>query len=455
MLRLYDTAKRAKVDFVPTVEGRVSMYVCGPTPYDLPHLGHGRKEVVFDTIRRYFLWRGFAVTYVSNVTDIEDKIISRAKEEGTTEPELVSRFEGTFRSAFDRLNILRPDEEPRATEWISEMTDLIAQLVANGHAYVVEGQGVYFQVDTLPGYGALSHRTLEELLESAGARVDVDERKRAPVDFALWKTAKPGEPAWESPWGLGRPGWHIECSAMSLKLLGDGFDIHGGGNDLVFPHHENEIAQALGAGHEFARYWLHNGMLTVDGEKMSKSLGNFTTLVDLLDKHDPRAFRLLVLQTHYRKQMEISEKEVSDAEKALGHLDALARRARAEGLTSGPEQTSDVTAFRDAMDDDFNTPAAVAAMFLLVSDANTALDRNLRETAAAAFTTAQELASVLGIELHAAAPEVDAEIEALVEAREAARRARDWAEADRLRAELADRGIVVEDTARGPEWRRG
>jgi cysteinyl-tRNA synthetase len=454
MLRLYDTAKRAKVDFVPSVDGRVSMYVCGATPYDVPHLGHGRKEVVFDTIRRYLIWRGFTVTYVSNVTDIEDKIITRAREENTTEPELVARFEGTFRSAFERLNILAPDAEPRATEWIAEMTALIAQLVANGHAYVVEGQGVYFQVETLPGYGALSHRTLDELLESAGARVDVDERKRAPVDFALWKTAKEGEPAWDSPWGRGRPGWHIECSAMSLKLLGDGFDIHGGGSDLVFPHHENEIAQAVGAGHEFARYWLHNGMLTVDGEKMSKSLGNFTTLVDLLDHHDPRAFRLLVLQTHYRRQMEISEKEVSDAEKALGRLDALARRARAEGLPSGPEQMSDVTAFRDAMDDDFNTPVALAEVFSLVTDANLALDQNLRDTAVAAFTTVQALAGVLGIELHADAPEADAEIDALVEAREAARRDRNWAEADRIRDELSGRGIVVEDTPRGPEWRR-
>jgi cysteinyl-tRNA synthetase len=452
MLRLYDTARRAKVDFVPSVEGRVSMYVCGPTPYDVPHLGHGRKEVVFDTIRRYLLWRGYAVTYVSNVTDIEDKIISRAREEGTTEPQLVGRFEGTFRSAFDRLNILRPDDEPRATEWIEEMVELIKQLVANGHAYVVEGQGVYFQVDTLPNYGSLSHRTLEELLESAGARVDVDERKRAPIDFALWKTAKPGEPAWDSPWGLGRPGWHIECSAMSLKLLGDGFDIHGGGNDLVFPHHENEIAQAVGAGHEFARYWLHNGMLNVDGEKMSKSLGNFVTLVDVLDQYDPRAFRLLVLQTHYRRQMEVGEKEVSDAEKAVGRLDALARRARAEGLDSAP--VGDVAPFREVMDDDFDTPAALAYVFELVRDANVALDEGLRDTAATCFASARELAGVLGIELRAGAPEADAEIDALVEAREAARRAKDWAEADRVRSELARRGIVVEDTPRGPEWRR-
>ncbi len=428
------------------------MYVCGPTPYDVPHLGHGRKEVVFDTIRRYLIWSGYGVKYVSNVTDIEDKIISRAHEAGTTESELVARFEGAFRSAFDELNILPPDDEPRATEWIGEMIALVAQLVSDGHAYVVEGMGVYFQVDTLPEYGVLSHRTLEELLESAGARVDVDERKRAPVDFALWKLAKPGEPAWESPWGLGRPGWHIECTAMSLKLLGDGFDIHGGGSDLVFPHHENEIAQAVGAGHEFARYWLHNGMLNVDGKKMSKSLGNFTTLVDVLDEYDARAFRLLVLQTHYRKQMEIGEKELSDAEKAVGRLDALARRGRAAGLATAPVGATEP--FCDAMDDDFDTPAALAYVFELVRDANVALDEDLTETAAMHFATVQELAGALGLELRADGPQADTEIDDLVEAREAARRDKDWAEADRIRGELSGRGIVVEDTARGPEWRR-
>ena len=452
MLRLYDTARRAKVDFVPAVEGRVSMYVCGPTPYDVPHLGHGRKEVVFDTIRRYLLWSGFAVKYVSNVTDIEDKIIARAQEEGTTEPELVAKFEGTFRDAFDRMNILRPDDEPRATEWIDEMVALIADLVTRGHAYVVEGQGVYFQVDTLADYGALSHRTLEELLESAGARVDVDERKRAPVDFALWKAAKAGEPSWDSPWGPGRPGWHIECSAMSLKLLGDGFDIHGGGSDLVFPHHENEIAQAVGAGHEFARYWMHNGMLNVDGEKMSKSLGNYVTLVDVLDRIDPRAFRLLAIQTHYRRQMEVGDKELSDAEKAIGRLDALARRARAERLPD--VAAGDVSPFREAMDDDFDTPAALAEVFALVKDANASLDEGLLETAAVQFATVRELAAVLGIELRGDAPKADAEIDALVEQREQARRDKDWAEADRIRDLLAARGIVIEDTPRGPEWRR-
>ncbi len=452
MLRVYDTARRAKVDFVPRVDGRVSMYVCGPTPYDVPHLGHGRKEIVFDTIRRYLIWRGYQVHYVSNVTDVEDKIIARALEEGTTEPEIARRYAATFRRDFDRLNVLHPDDEPHATEWIQQMIALIAQLVTSGHAYVVEGQGVYFQVETLPEYGALSHRTLEELLESAGARVDVDERKRSPVDFALWKAAKPGEPAWDSPWGTGRPGWHIECSAMSLELLGEGFDIHGGGSDLVFPHHENEIAQAVGAGHEFAHYWLHNGMLNVNGEKMSKSLGNFTTLADVLDP-DPRAFRLLVLQTHYRKQMEIGDKELADAAKAVARLDALARRAAVQQLQVGT--VGEVEPFREVMDDDFDTPAALAFIFELVRDANVAIDTGARETAADLIATVRELAGALGIEIGAAEQESDVAIDAKVAAREVARTRKDFAEADRIRDELAAQGIVIEDTPQGPVWRRG
>jgi len=451
MLRVYDTARRAKVDFVPRKENHVSMYVCGPTPYDVPHLGHGRKEIVFDTIRRYLEWTGLRVHYVSNVTDVEDKIIGRALEEGSTEAEIARRYEATFRRDFDRLNIKRPDDEPHATEWIGPMIALIARLVESGHAYVVEGQGVYFQVDSLPEYGALSHRTLDDLLESAGARVDVDERKRSPVDFALWKAAKPGEPAWESPWGEGRPGWHIECSAMSLELLGDGFDIHGGGSDLVFPHHENEIAQAVGAGHEFARYWLHNGMLNVNGEKMSKSLGNFTTLADVLEP-DPRAFRLLVLQTHYRRQMEIGDKELADAGKAVARLDALARRARVEGIGDG--KAGEVAPFREVMDDDFDTPAALAFIFELVRDAHVALDTGDRDGAANLVATVRELAAALGIEIGRDEPEADAEIDALVAEREAARQRKDFSESDRIRDELAAQGVVIEDTPNGPVWRR-
>src|SRR4051812_40833136 len=309
------------------------MYVCGPTPYDAPHLGHGRTTVAFDIMRRYLQWRGSSVTFVSNITDVEDRIIARAAERGTTEPELALEYERAHLEQMDRLNVLRPDEMPHATEFIDQMLKLIAELVAAGRAYVIEGSGVYFQVDTLPSYGALSHRTLHQLLDSAGARVAVDDEKRSPIDFALWKAAKPGEPSWESPWGPGRPGWHIECSAMSLEILGEGFDIHGGGDDLVFPHHENEIAQAEGANHEFAHHWLHGGMVTVSGEKMSKSLGNFTTLQDALDAHGPRAFRWLVASTHYRRQMEINDEALRAAKAAVDGFDALARRARLAGVS--------------------------------------------------------------------------------------------------------------------------
>jgi len=452
VLRIYDTAARTKVDFVPGQPGRVSMYVCGPTPYDAPHLGHGRKEVVFDTIRRYLIWSGFVVTYVSNVTDIEDKIIERAQRDGTTEAELARRYEAEFAEQFDRLNILLPDESPRATEWIDQMQALIADLVSSGHAYVIEGEGVYFEVASLAEYGALSHRSTDDLLESAGARVDVDERKRSPVDFALWKAAKPGEPEWNSPWGPGRPGWHIECSAMSLQILGDGFDIHGGGSDLVFPHHENEIAQAVGAGHQFARYWLHNGMLNVNGEKMSKSLGNFTMLSDVLDQFDPRAFRMLVLKTHYRRQMEVGAKELGDAQKDVEGFDALLRRARAANLPDAEPDVPD--AFRAAMDDDFDTPAAIAVLQTLRRDANSALDVKRVDDAARLVATVRSLAEALGLALSDADEDLAGDVTELIRQREDARKNKDWAEGDRIRDELLARGIQLEDTPNGTIWRK-
>jgi cysteinyl-tRNA synthetase len=452
VLRFYDTARRAKVDFVPRLEGQVSMYVCGPTPYDVPHLGHGRKEIVFDTIRRYLIWRGYRVTYVSNVTDVEDRIIARAQEEGSTEPAVVARYEADFRKEFDSMNVMLPDDEPHATKWIDEMVALIAQLIANGHAYVVEGQGVYFQVDTLPSYGELSHREVSELMESAGARVDVDERKREPIDFALWKAAKEGEPRWDSPWGEGRPGWHIECSAMSLKILGEGFDIHGGGADLIFPHHENEIAQAVGAGRQFARYWIHNGMVNVDGEKMSKSLGNFVTLGDVLEQYGPRAFRLLCLQTHYRRQMEIADKELSDAQKAVEKIDALLRRARNAQVPDG--EVGDVASFREAMDDDFDTPAAVAGIFTDVNSANIAIDQGRLDDAAGLVATVKELCGVLGLEVGHDEVQLDDDIAMLVSERDAARAAKDFARSDQIRDDLLAQGIVLEDTAQGTVWRR-
>lgn len=453
MIRIYDTAARAKVDFVPRRAGRVSMYVCGPTPYDAPHLGHGRKEIVFDTIRRYLLWSGLDVTYVSNITDVDDNIIDRATRAHTTEAELAHTYELEFRHQFDRLNVMPPTEMPRATEWIDDMQTMIAALIDAGHAYVIEGEGVYFQVDSLPEYGSLSHRTIDELLESAGARVEVDTRKRSPVDFAVWKASRPGEPSWDSPWGHGRPGWHIECTTMSLKILGDGFDLHGGGTDLVFPHHENELAQALGAGRTFARHWIHNAMLNVNGEKMSKSLGNFTTLADALDRYDPRAFRMLVLKTHYRRQMEIGEKELSDAQKDIETFDTLMRRARAANLPDVPAR--DATEFRAAMDDDFDMPAAIAVLQTLRREANTAFDDGRTGDAAELTATVRALARAVGLELSDAPPDVEHDVTDLVAQRDRARAAKDWAGADRIRDELLARGIVLEDTPNGTVWRQG
>jgi cysteinyl-tRNA synthetase len=457
-IRLYDTMAREKVDFVPRDARRVSMYVCGPTVYDAPHVGHGRMATTFDVIRRYLDWRGLDVRFVSNVTDVDDRIIQRAAERGTTEPELAAQYEGVYFEQLDRVGVLRPDDTPHATEYIGDMVALIAELVDTGHAYVVDGQGVYFDVATFPGYGARPHRTLEQLLESAGARVEVDDKKRSSVDFALWKAAKPGEPAWDSPWGPGRPGWHIECSAMSLDLLGEQFDLHGGGDDLVFPHHENERAQAEAAGHAFARHWLHTGMVQVGGEKMAKSVGNFTTLSDALDAHGPRAFRMAVLQAHYRKAIELGDEDLARAATTVKGLDALARRARAADVdaTAEPEPTV-VAFFRDAMDDDFAAPQAMAVVFDAVSAANQALDDGDLARAASLVAAVVELTGAVGLELDAGGSGDggdDAEIDALVVRRDELRAARDFAGADAIRDDLTARGIVLEDTPSGTVWHR-
>ena len=452
-VRLYDTLARAKVELVPREPGRLSMYVCGPTVYDVPHIGHGRAATTFDVIRRYLEWRGFAVTFVSNVTDVEDKIIARAAKTGSTEPEVAARFEAVHWEQLERLGVRRPDHVPHATEYVPSMLRMIEELVDRGHAYVVDGQGVYYDVCSFPGYGALPHRSLDQLLESAGARVEIDEAKRSPVDFALWKAAKPGEPAWDSPWGRGRPGWHIECSAMSLDLLGEGFDLHGGGDDLTFPHHENERAQAEGAGHGFARHWIHSGMVQVGGEKMARSLGNFTTLSDAIDAHGPRAFRMAVLQMHYRRAVDLGDAELGAAAAAVDRLDAFVRRALSEGVaTSEPDATA-IDRFRDAMDDDFSTPAAMATVFDAVSSGHQALTDGDAVRAATMLATVETLTGALGLEL-ATAGESDDEIDGLIAEREAARGARDFAAADRIRDELAARGIVLEDTATGTIWHR-
>ena len=459
MLTFTDTLSGKKVAFAPRDPGRATIYWCGPTVYDHPHLGHARSALGYDILHRYLEWLGYEVTLVSNITDIDDKIINLAAGQGRPETEVAAQYERSYIDQMDRFGIAAPDLRPRATEYVSQMIDVIALLVDRGYGYVIEGSGVYFDVDHLDDYGALVHRTVTELRDGIGARIDVDEGKDDPLDFALWKSAKPGEPSWPSPWGPGRPGWHIECVAMALQLLGADFDIHGGGDDLVFPHHENERAEASGTGQRFARTWIHNGMVQVSGEKMSKSLGNFTTLSDVLERYDPRALRLLILQTHYRKTMEINSTALDQSTAAIGRLDAMARRAAASGIdlrAKGSHVDALVGAFRDAMDDDLGTPTAVAVIFDGLRQANAALDDGDLAGAQTLGATVVELAGVLGLTVDdgsASGADSD-EISALVAARQAARAARDFAEADRLRAELTGRGVVVEDTPTGPVWHR-
>jgi cysteinyl-tRNA synthetase len=462
VLRFTDSLTGKKVEFTPRDPGKASVYWCGPTVYDDPHLGHARSTLAFDVLVRYLRWSDYDVCAVSNITDIDDKIINRAAAEGGSEPEVAGRYEASFIDQMDRLNVAHPDLRPRATEYVDKMVEIIADLVDREMAYTTDS-GVYFDVDRLDDYGALVGRSVEDLREGAGARVEVDDDKNDPLDFALWKAAKPGEPTWDSPWGPGRPGWHIECVAMSLHLLGDGFDIHGGGDDLVFPHHENERAEALGCGRAFARHWVHNAMVQVDGEKMSKSLGNFTTLDDLLNTWDPRALRLLVLQTHYRRTMEVGSTTLDQSAAALARLDKFADRMAGSDLPEAEPDADVVTRFRTAMDDDLGSPQALAVIFDAVRDANRALDAEDDSTAAELHAAAIELAGVLGLELgSAAAPARDvqddaeaAEIDDLVDQRLAAKAAKNYGKADRIRDNLTARGIILEDSARGTSWHRG
>jgi len=459
VVSFYDTRRRAVVPFEPLVEGRVSMYVCGPTVYDDPHVGHARTALTFDMMRRYLQWRGFEVTFVSNITDIDDNIINRASETGTTEPELAARYEQVYIDQMDRFGIARPDHRPHATEYVAEMLDFIGGLVDRGAAYSIKGKGVYFSVAAHHRYGDLIGRTPEELREGAGARVEVDVEKADPLDFALWKAAKPGEPMWDSPWGPGRPGWHIECVAMATDLLGETFDIHGGGDDLAFPHHQNEVAEAEGAELGFARHWIHGAMLNVNGEKMAKSLGNFTTLSDLLDAYEPQVLRLLMLQTHYRTVMELSDDALAGASGALDRLRAWHRRAVAAGLDpSAKHDAAAVARFTAAMDDDFGTPAGLAVVFDLVREANAALDAGDTDRAATAHSTVSDLTGALGLALarddQAGDDALAAEVERLLAERGEARKNKDFASADRIRDDLAARGIVLEDTPAGTIWRK-
>ena len=450
VLHLFDTATGRVIPFEPRRPGRVSMYVCGPTVYGPPHLGHGRFSLVFDVLRRYLLWSGFEVDYVSNITDIDDKIINRANDEGRDWSEIATRCESVWWRAMDAIGVMRPTADPHATAYVDQMVELIADLIAREVAYVSE-DGVYFSPAVVADYGLLARQTLDSM--QAGARVEVADHKHSPIDFALWKIAKPGEPSWPSPWGDGRPGWHTECVVMSLDLLGDGFDLHGGGQDLAFPHHENERAQAVAAGRTFARHWMHNGFVEVGGEKMAKSLGNFTNLLDLVESTDPRAYRLLVLRSHYRSPVEVTRASTDDAAAALRRLDTFARRVAAADLPETSADPAAIAAFVEVMDDDLDTPAAVAQLFGLVTETNAALDAGDRSRAAACSAAAFEICTAVGLVLDDTAAEVPAEVLDRAAQRDAARAARDFATADAIRDALVADGWVVEDTAAGTQVR--
>ena len=465
-MEVFNTLGRRKEDLLSRRAGEISMYVCGATVQSDPHLGHGRYAVAFDAIRRYLEWRGYEVTYVRNVTDVEDKIIAAAAEQGISVAELARIMAAKFDDAYAALGIKPPTIEPRATDHIPHMVTLIETLIDKNLAYPAGGD-VYFAVRSLPGYGKLSGRNLDDLL--VGARVVPGEQKRDPLDFALWKAAKPGEPAWDSPWGSGRPGWHIECSAMALDYLGTGFDIHAGGTDLVFPHHENEIAQSEGAtGEPFARYWLHNEMLNLGGEKMSKSTGHVIDLAEAIRRFTPMAVRLFYLRAHYRTPQEYSEDLLADARSALERLWAFRRRAGA----AGRPEPSVMKAFIEAMDDDFNTAAALGVLFDAVREGNRRIDSGQDPAPlAAAF---DEIVAVLGFEPPpsdlswledkigellrslglAAAATTEESVARLLSERDEARAGSAWERADAVRDGLAALGIIVEDTPDGARWHR-
>jgi len=456
MLKLYNSLSRSHENFVPIQPGQVRMYVCGMTVYDYCHLGHARVFVVFDMVARWLRASGYQVTYIRNITDIDDKIIKRAQENGELPRALTDRFIAAMHEDEARLGVLRPDAEPRATEYVAEMLAMIQALESRGLAYQGANGDVYYSVRGFERYGRLSGKSLDDL--RAGERVEVEASKRDPLDFVLWKAAKPGEPAWESPWGPGRPGWHIECSAMSGKLLGRHFDIHGGGQDLQFPHHENEIAQSEGAhACKFVNYWLHNGFVRVDNEKMSKSLGNFFTIREVLEKFDPEVVRFFILRAHYRSPLNYSDAHLDDARGALTRLYTALKNvppAAVELDWNDPWAAR----FRAAMDEDFGTPEAMAVLFDLANEVNRTHDARLAGLLKA-------LGGVLG--LLQAEPEAflkrrtgaasglqDAEIDALIAARAEAKKARNFAEADRIRDELKAADVVLEDGPQGTSWRR-
>lgn len=461
-IRIHNSLSGRKEDFVPIVPGKAGMYVCGITVYDYLHLGHARMLVVFDVIARHLRARGFDLTYVRNITDIDDKIIARAQENGEAIDALTERFITAMDEDCEALGIARPDVEPRATRTMDEIIAMITRLVDRGLAYQGDNGDVYYSVSAFPGYGNLSGKQLADL--RAGARIEVDAAKRDALDFVLWKRSREGEPSWPSPWGDGRPGWHIECSAMSTSILGDHFDIHGGGMDLKFPHHENEIAQSCGAtGAPFVNYWIHNGFVRVDEEKMSKSLGNFFTVREVLKKFAPEVVRYFILSSHYRSPLNYSEDNLVQARNALEKLYLALRGLEPVGPDTGTRYAG---RFHAAMDDDFNTPGAIAVLKEMageINQARTAGDMPRALELAAGLRGLGAVLGLLGSDAEAflkQAPPADgglddAAVEALIEERRLARAGRDWARSDRIRDQLAEAGIILEDGQGGTRWRRG
>ena len=462
-MQIYNTMTRRKEELIPLVPGQISMYACGPTVYNYFHIGNARPFIVFDTMRRYLEYRGFQVRFVQNFTDIDDKMIRRANEEGTTVKELGERFIKEYYHDADALGVQRATVNPRATEHIGEIIRLVETLIEKGHAYATPDGDVYFSVRSFSGYGKLSGQNIDDL--ENGARVDPDEAKRDPLDFALWKAEKPGEPSWDSPWGKGRPGWHIECSAMSMSILGETFDIHAGGQDLIFPHHENEIAQSEAAtGKPFARYWMHNGYINVDNQKMSKSLNNFFTVRDIAAEFDLEAVRMFMLSVQYRNPVNFSRELILQAQSALERLrTAKERLAEAAVAPEGTEEDAAFLAqveelrdrFCEAMDDDFNTADALGALFEFARASNTFVSVPRGKAALErARTVYDELTGVLGLLVHNAEEELPEKALALLEERQAARKAKDFSRADQIRDALKDMGFAVEDTANGPKLKK-
>ncbi|MDI6891107.1 MAG: cysteine--tRNA ligase [Thermodesulfovibrionales bacterium] len=480
-MRIYNTLTGRKEEFIPLIPGKVKMYVCGVTVYDYCHIGHARSAIVFDVIRRYIRYKGFDVTYVKNFTDIDDKIINRSKQEGISWDTIARKYTEEYYRDMDALGVGKADVEPKATEHVREIIDIIKGLVDRGYAYEIDGN-VYFEVDRFPEYGKLSKREREEMI--AGARVEVDERKKNPMDFALWKRSKEGEPSWNSPWGAGRPGWHIECTAMSIRHLGESFDIHGGGADLIFPHHENEIAQSESfTGRPFARYWVHNGFITIDKEKMSKSLGNFFTVKEILDKFDSEVVRLFLLSTHYRSPIEFSNEQLSEAESSLDRYYSTILRINSflekdEAREGSPDAEKIFEGrvlqfrerFEEAMDDDFNTALALGHIFELIREINRFLDNKPSVSKdKELLLEAKELLSKTGdiLNLFNRTPYgwylslmkirkielSENDILEKIKERQEARQKKDWKFADTIRKELEEKGIILEDKEDRTDWK--